>query len=93
MPKTIKLNLDPLAEIEKKLRSTGAWADFRGGTGAQHYYIARSKSSNTAISLCRESIKGFDDLTLTELPRKCFVCSLLAAGKNIREEAGEEDTK
>lgn len=79
--KTINLNPDPLAEMEKKLRTIGAWADHRHNKGMQHYFIARNPSVNTAISLCREVISTFDNLTLTELPSKCFVCSLLSISK------------
>lgn len=78
MEEVINLNPDPLAEIENELRTTGAWADFRGNKGVQHYYIAKNPKIDTAISLCRESIKTFDALTITNLERKCFVCSLLA---------------
>lgn len=90
---TIDLNTDHLKRMEDELRTTGAWADFRGNKGVQHYYIAKNPKIDTAISLCRESIKTFDNLTITSLERKCFVCSLLANHrlKEVMQDQAEQD--
>jgi len=90
---TIDLNPDYLKRMEDQLRSTGAWADFKGSRGIGHFFIARNPSINTAISLCRESIQTFDNLTLTVLPQKCFVCSLLSNQrlKEVQEKVNKRE--
>ena len=77
----IDINPDMLKVIEDKLRTSGAWAMTRGEYVTAHYYIARNKSINTAVSLCRSSVVTLDNINLSDGVKKCLVCDLFSQSR------------
>lgn len=77
----INLNPDPLAEFENILRTTGAWYDIAGEYGTSHYYVAKNKKIDTAISLCGERVTVLKNLRRTTPRTKCLACELFKVSR------------
>lgn len=78
---TININPDPLAEFENILRTTGAWCDIAGEYEISHYFVARNKKIDTAISLCGERVTVLKNLRRTIPRKKCLACELLKVSR------------
>lgn len=79
----IDLNPDPNEDLADLLRETGAWCDVHKDYSGSHYFLARNKKLEMAVSLCGKYVLSFDKLIRVEPVKRCLVCDLFA---NSREE-------
>ena len=78
MDKIIDLNpdTDPLAKLEEELREAGKWMISGKNEKLAHYFVAKNRKIDTAISLCFSRIAAFQNLRNECGEQHCLVCAL-----------------